>query len=127
MAHTRVQLTPKEGEALLWGLSIIRDVPERVPTEATDPLAVLFSLGWDRKDIMAAANDLYEFAYGDYIAEPLNDIDKDILLVCVENTSWLQPYVEHRPELLGVAKQALRGLAAKLEKFGIEVNHIPSN
>lgn len=122
----RVQLTGKEGEALLWGLSIIADVPHRVPTDPNDPLAVLFANRWSRDDIMACAKDLHEFAYGDYLAGPFNDLDKDILRVCVENTTWLQPYVEHRPELLGVAKQALRGLAEKLDQFGIEINHIPS-
>jgi hypothetical protein len=119
-------LTGKEGEALLWGLSLIVDVPDRVPTEENDPLAVLFTHGWSRDDIMAHANDLHHFAYSDYLSGPLSDLDCDILQVCVENTTWLQPYIDHRPELLGVAKKTLRDLAAKLDLFGIEISHIPS-
>lgn len=124
---TRTPLTGKEGEALLFGLAIVMDEPDRVPDRAGDPLTALFSDGFTRDQIMAAGPRLHEFAFDDFIEEPLSDVEKAILRVCVENTTWLQPYIDTRPELLGIAKKTLRDLAAKLEPFGIEISHIPND
>jgi hypothetical protein len=98
-----------------------------VPEQQNDPLAALLAEGFDRKEIMAAGPRLYEFCFGDFIAEPLSEVEKAILRVCVENTTWLQPYIDLKPEMVGIAKKTLRDLAAKLETFGIEVNHIPND
>jgi hypothetical protein len=81
---TRVPLADKEPEALLWGLSQLTDVPNREPRGPADPFSVL---------------------------EPLTDLEKAILRVCVENTTWLQPYIENRPEYVAIAKKTLRDLA----------------
>lgn len=123
---TKTPLTGKEGEALLWGLSIIMDRPDRASDETTDPLAVLLNEGFTRNQIMAAGPRLYEFAYGNCIIEPLSVIERAVLRVCVENTTWLEPYAIKQPGMLGLAKRTLRDLAAKLENIGIEVNHIPN-
>lgn len=122
-----VKLTPKEGEALMFPMAYIFDIPDRVPEEVDDPLAVLFAEGFSREEILACGPRIYQFAFDDYIEEPLSEVEKAILSVCVENTTWLQPYIDCQPELLGVAKKTLRDLAAKLETLGIEVNHIPND
>jgi hypothetical protein len=124
---TRVPLADKEPEALLWGLSQLTDVPNREPRGPADPFSVLFSEGFERKAIVTAATALHEFAYDGHIIEPLTDLDKAILRVCVENSTWLYPYGEFRPEYVPIAKKTLRDLAAKLEMFGIEVNHLPND
>jgi hypothetical protein len=124
---TRVPLAGKEPEALLWGLSQLTDQPHREPRGPDDPLAVLLSEGHERKDIVKAATALHEFSYDGHIVEPLTDLDKAILRVSVENSTWLYPYGEFRPEYMATAKKTLRDLAAKLEMFGIEVNHLPND
>lgn len=123
----RVPLTGKEGEALMFALTFVVDIPNRTPEEQNDPLAILFAEGFGRREIMACGPRLYDFCFGDYIEEPLSDVEKAILRVCVENTTWLQPYIDLKPEMVGVAKRTLRDLAAKLETLGIEVNHIPND
>lgn len=123
--NIKVPLHGKEGEALLWGLSIIGDLPERDIEGPQDPLGVLLREGYSRNALAERCQALTEFAYGDCIVGPLIDIDRSILRVCVENTTWLEPYRDYYPEMLGTAKATLRSFAAQLETLDIEVSHIP--
>lgn len=123
--NIKVPLRGKEGEALLWGLSIIGDLPERDIEGPRDPLGVLLREGFSRREIAQRCEALTEFAYGDCIVGPLMEIDRSILRVCIENTTWLEPYKEFYPEMLSTTKGTLRSFAAQLETLGIEVSHIP--
>lgn len=125
--HTRVPLTEKEGEAIMWGLGQIVNYPSRRPRSDTDPLSVLLNEGFRREAIMTTGNDLFQLAYGDCIQEPLSELERAILRVCVENTTWVEQYIEHRPQQAEEARATLRSLATKLETLGIEVNHIPND
>jgi hypothetical protein len=121
-----IPLNEKEGEALLWGLSIIGDLPERDIEGPQDPLGVLLNEGFSRHDLAERCKALENFAYGNCIVAPLAEIDRSILRACVENTTWLKAYAQYLPELLDVAKAALRTFARKLDQLGVEVNHIPN-
>lgn len=126
MTTTRVPLTLKDTEALMWALGEIMDRPERAPWRQGDPLEALLLAGWPRAAIMAQNEAMFAIAESDWLAEPLSPIQRDILRVCVKNSSWLALYIEHGPQDEVPANRAtLRGLAAKLETFGIEVRFIP--
>ena len=129
MAHvvTRVPLTEKEGEAIVWCLGQIANYPNREAQSETDPLFVLFSEGFERSEIMQTANAMFEIAYGDWLSDPLTPLQKAILRVCIENTTWVCEYHLTLPHLLPQALPTLRSLAVKLEAFGIEVNFIPAD
>ncbi|ARK07512.1 hypothetical protein LAV_00137 [Sphingobium phage Lacusarx] len=125
----QIPITQKMGEAIMWTLAEIGDRPDRIPTDPTDPLLILLSK-YDRSDIMATVEGMWEMAYGDWISEPLTDLQKDVLRVSVEQTSWITAYYEN--ELIAdkeayarEARSVLRDLASRLENLGIEVNHIP--
>jgi len=127
-----VPITPKMGEALLWTLAEIGDVPDRPPADKTDPLFVLLDEGYARADIMPAVLGMFQFAYDKEISEPLTDLQKAILRVCVENSSWITAYYENelvvdKVKYTNEARATLRELATRLEAFGIEVNFIPDD
>lgn len=128
---TEVAITEKMGEAIMWGLAQIGDQPRRAATDPTDPLFVLLQK-YDRSDIIFTVTEMWPIAYGDWIREPLTDLQKDILRVCIENTTWLQSYRDNPiipdPEpMIKESKAALRELATRLEAFGIEISHIPDD
>ena len=125
----QVPITVKMGEAIMWTLAEIGDRPDRVPTDPTDPLLILLSK-YDRSDIMKTVEGMWDMAYGDWISEPLTDVQKDVLRVSVENTSWITAYYENhlvtdKAAYTNEARTVLRELALRLEAFGIEVNFIP--
>lgn len=124
---TRVPLTPKEGEAIMWGLGQITNYPDRGVLSETDPLGILLSEGFSREAIMETGNALYEVAYGDWLTDAITPLEKAILRVCVENTTWLSAYEQDMPSRLPEAKAALRSLATKFEAIDIHVNHIPND
>lgn len=124
---TSTPLTRKEGEAIMWGLGQIVNYPTRKVLSETDPLGVLLKEGFSRSAIMRTGNDLFGIAHERALKEPLTELEKAILRVCVENSTWLEPYLENSPGLVEEAKATLRSLAAKLETVGIEVNHIPND
>jgi len=125
--RTKVPLTAKEGEAIMWCLGQIANYPDRPVLSETDPLGILLNEGFSRAGIMDTANGLFEVAYGDWLSDPLTPLQKSILRVCVENTTWVTSYVEGMPSLAGDARATLRSLAAKLEAFDIEVSYIPAD
>lgn len=123
----RVPLTEKEGEAIMWCLAQIADYPDREVLSKTDPLGVLLKEGFARDEIITTANAMFELAYGDWLSSPMTALQKTILRVSVENTTWIGEYLRSLPHLVGEAKGALRSLATKLEAFDINVNHIPAD
>lgn len=128
---TEIAITEKMGEAIMWGLAQIGDQPRRQTKEPSDPLFILLQK-YDRSDIIHTVTEFWNVAYGDVISEPLTDLQKDILRVCIENTTWLQSYRDNPiipdPEpMVREGKAALRELASRLEVFGIEVSHIPDD
>lgn len=130
MTNVQLKITPKELEALMWGCAQISDVPERVPNDPQDPLAVLLALGYARDDIMEGCTTLEERVFMCIIREPLEQIERDILRVIVESCSWVRAYIELGPAGgdENDARATLRGLAGKLEEtFGIECNFIANN
>jgi hypothetical protein len=128
--HARLRLQTKELEAMMWGLAQISDLPEREPEDPTDPLAILLKEGWNREAIMEASTGLCEMVYMLTLAEPLTNLEKAILRVCIENTSWVASYIQLGPAggNENDARKTLRELAKKFEEsFGIEVNIIANN
>jgi hypothetical protein len=123
----KVPLDGREGEAIMWALGQIVNEPEREAYGPTDPLRVLLDAGHKRSEIMKVGEALFQFAYDDWITGPLTDVQRDILRVCVENSTFLIAYRQNFPGLLQEAEKALRTLAVKLEAFGIEVSHIPDD
>jgi hypothetical protein len=119
-------LSRKEAEAIMWGLAQIGDYLDREPTDPADPLRRLLDLGYTRESIGETCEGLFAVAYGDWLASPLTSLEGDILRMCVESTSWVAAY-----SLEGIstteARTTLRSLAAKLDKLGIDINHIPNN
>lgn len=128
--NKKLPLTKKEGEAICWGLALIGDFIEREPTGPADPLAILLTLGYSRPVITRAIDGLWEVAYGDTLTDDLTDLERHILRLCVENTDWITIYrtcapTKSSPPHIDEALAALRSLATKFEKLGIEVNHLP--
>lgn len=124
---TRVPLTQKEGEAIMWCLGQIVNYPDRDLLSETDPLRVLIEEGFSREEIMKTGNEMFEIAYGDWLSDPMTPLQKSILRVCVENTTWIGEYLRILPHLVKEANAALLSLAHKLEAFDIHVNHIPTD
>ncbi len=124
---TRVPLTEKEGEAIMWCLGQIANYPDREVQSETDPLGVLLNEGFGRDEIMDTANAMFEIAYGDWLSDPMTALQRTILRVSVENTTWIGEYLRSLPHMVGEAKAALRSLATKLDAFNIHVNHIPAD
>lgn len=124
---TRVPLTAKEGEAIMWCLGQIVNYPDRPVLSVTDPLGILLNEGFAREEIMDTGNGMFEIAYGDWLSDPLTPLQKAILRVCVENTTWVTAYVTDMPSLAYEARATLRSLATKLEAFDVDVNFIPAD
>ena len=124
---TRVPLAQKEGEAIMWCLGQIANYPDREVYSETDPLGVLLNEGFARDEIINTANAMFDIAYGDWISDPMTALQKTILRVSVENTTWIGEYLITLPHMIGEAKAALRSLATKLDAFDIHVNHIPAD
>ena len=122
---TRVPLTQKEGEAIMWCLGQIVNYPDRELQSETDPLRVLIEEGFSREDIMETGNAMFEIACGDWLSDPMMPLQKSILRVCVENTTWIGEYLLVLPHMVKEANAALISLAHKFEAFDIHVNHIP--
>lgn len=128
----QVPISLKEAEALMWVAGQIGNWPERKPKDDRDPLAVLLAAGYNRSAIMEAVGAIEQIAYNKLISEPLTALERDMLRVCIENTSWIETYRTHEPTahvpaLIEEALAALRSLAKKLDRFGIEITHIPFN
>lgn len=129
---TRVLITDKESEALMWGLAQIGDHLDRRPTDPSDPLRIALDAGYSRKAIALTCAGLFAQVYTDWLTGPFGDLDKLLLRLCVENTTWVTTYrttepTRSSPPLISEAMEALRTLSKKLEAFDIEVNHIPAN
>lgn len=126
----RLTLTQKEAEAVLWGVAQIGDRPNRKTEGDSDPLYILLDSGYTRREIVQACKEIEVVCYRRFVDEPLDPIEQDILRLCVENTSWIDAYrrnepTRNSPAHIEEALATLRGLAAKLEDFDIEVSHIP--
>lgn len=128
--HKKLPLTKKEAEAICWGLARIGDFIDREPDGPTDPLAILLTLGYSRPIITKAIEGLWEVAYGDTLTDDLTELERHIFRLCVENTDWITVYrtaapTKDSPPHIDEALAALRSLAAKFDKLGIEVNYLP--
>lgn len=125
-------LSEKDREIIAWGLGQIVNYPDRADTGPGDPLYVLLAAGHPRDSIMTTAEAMFELAYGWTLTDALTALERDILRVCVENTSWVTAYVEceptaNDPRAIDESRGHLRSLAAKLDELGIEVNFMPNN
>lgn len=123
-------ISTKEAEAILWTLAIIGDSPDRVPEHPSDPLFGLLQRH-DRGAVITACKAMEKKLFPKKtLSAPKSPVKRDILRACVENSTWLIPYVEHDDSphshaLLVEARCALQTLAAKLEALDIAINHIP--
>jgi len=128
---TRVPITNKEAEALMWGFAQIGDHATREGvTDKSDPLFILLDLGYEPQAITDCCESMFEYAYANCLSDPFTPLEMLILRLSVENSSWVYHYQFHFPEeklMIKEARAALRTLAEKLELFGIEVNHIPED
>jgi hypothetical protein len=128
---TRIPLTDKEAEGLMWGFAQIGDHAERTGvTDPADPLFTLLKEGYQPAAITACCEGLFEHAYANCLTEPFTDLEKLILRLSVENSSWVWHYKEHFPDettMIRQARGALRTLAEKLELLGIDINILPAD
>jgi hypothetical protein len=125
-----IPLNDKEAEALMWGLAQVGDNIDRKVEEPTDPLFGLMAMGYTRPAIAEAVGGLWEVAYGHKLEGDWTELEEAILRACVEQTTWINVYRTHPPTKdspphINEALKALRTLAAKLDKLGIEINFIP--
>lgn len=123
-------LTQKEGEAILWMLVEISDEAESYPVcgEAT---ARLLADGYERVLISETCDAMQDMACGDVLPDDLTALEKAILHVSVEHSTWIKEYrtgeaTRRSPSLISEAIDALRSLGTKLGKLGVQVNHIPT-
>lgn len=129
---SQTPLSMKEAEALMWCLGQIVNWPYRKDDGPGDPLHTLLALGYTREAIMETGEEMFSIAYNKLLCEPLTALEKAILKVCVENTTWIGAYrtgkpTMHRPLMINEALQTLRLFAKKLEALGIEIVHIPND
>ncbi len=128
---TRVPINDKEAEGLMWGFAQIGDYADREGvTDPSDPLVPLLKAGYQPQAIHECCEALFEFAYMKCLTDPFTDLEKMILRLSVENSSWVYHYQLHFPEetvMIRQSREALRTLAVKLELFGIEVNYLPQD
>lgn len=129
--QTRVPINDKEAEGLMWGFAQIGDHAFRENvTDPSDPLCILLEAGYQPQAIHECCEAMFEFAYANCLTDPFTDLERMILRLSVENSSWVYHYQLHFPEqrvLIRQAREALRTLAEKLELFGIEVNYLPQD
>ena len=128
---TRIPITDKEAEGLMWGFAQIGDHADRkVVTDPADPLFILLQMGYTPKGIAECCEDMFEIAYANCLTDQLTKLEKIILRLCVENSSGVWHYKLHCPNdttSANQARSALRSLAEKLEMIGIEVNYLPQD
>lgn len=128
---TRVPIDDKEAEGLMWGFAQIGDHADRVGvTDPADPLFILLQAGYQPDAIKECCEGLFEFAYANCLSDPFTELERLILRLSVENSSWVYHYQLHFPEhttMIRDARAALRSLAQKLDLFGIEVNFLPQD
>ena len=129
--HERVPITDKEAEGLMWGFAQIGDHADRDPPfEPGDPLPILLAAGYTPEAIKESCEALFELAYDNCLISVLTDLERMILRLSVENSSWIWHYKEHHPAATGMireARAALRSLSAKLELVGIDINILPTD
>lgn len=129
--QTRVPINNKEAEGLMWGFAQIGDHAFREGvTDPSDPLFILLKAGYQPQAIHECCEAMFEYAYANCLTDPFTELERLILRLSVENSSWVYHYQLHFPEqrvLIREARQALRTLAQKLELFGIEVNYLPQD
>lgn len=129
--QTRVPLAGREAEGLMWGFAQIGDHAFRADvTDPSDPLYILLQEGYEPQEIQDCCEAMFEYAYADCLTDPFTELERTILRLSVENSSWVYHYQLHFPDQKGMireARAALRTLAAKLELFGIEVNFLPQD
>lgn len=130
--ETALPLSPKEGEAIMWGCAQIGDYIGQDVGDPTDPRFILLNAGWSREAIKTACEGLEEVACGTTLGPAYTPLEQAILRCCVENTSWIDAYrsnepTKNSPACINQALAALRSLAGKLETLGIDINHIPFN
>ncbi len=125
----RIELTSEETVCVFWGLHDAADRPDRLVRGPTDPLAILLAEGFTRAQIVEGAMGIEDGIEegARYITPPLSDVQKSILRLCCENTTWIEQY---RPAGLSeerrrAAHDTIRTLALKLNEIGIEVNFMP--
>lgn len=128
----RQPITIKEAEAIMWGLAEIGDRPRRMAGDSTDPLRHLLDAGYSRSLISSTCIEMEVMCYTKFLSPPFTDLEAMILRLCIENTSWINAYrvndpTKDSPAHIDEALATLRSLAAKLEAYGIEINHIPFN
>ena len=128
---TRVPITDKEAEALMWGFAQIGDHAFREDvTDPADPLFILLKAGYQPEAIHACCEGMFEYAYANCLTDPFTDLERLILRLAVENSSWVYHYQLHMPEerlMIKEARAALRTLAEKLEFFDIHINILPTD
>jgi hypothetical protein len=128
---TRVPITGKEAEALMWGFAQIGDYAFRGDvTDKADPLFILLDAGYQPQAIHECCEGMFDYAYTKCLADPFTTLESLILRLSVENSSWVHHYQIHSPtetEMIDQARTALRTLAEKLDLFGIEVNFLPQD
>lgn len=128
---TRVPITDKEAEALMWGFAQIGDHAFREDvTDPADPLFILLKEGYKPQVIQDCCEGLFPYAYVNCLSDPFTELEALILRLAVENSSWVYHYQYHFPEekrMITEARAALRTLAEKLDLFGIEINILPTD
>ena len=128
---TRVPITDKEAEGLMWGFAQIGDHAYRTDvTDPADPLYILLKEGYQPDAINACCEGMFEYAYANCLTDPFTDLERLILRLSVENSSWVYHYQLHMPDETGMIKEAraaLRSLAEKLEFFDIHINILPTD
>lgn len=128
---TRVPINDKEAEGLMWGFAQIGDHADREGvTDKSDPLFILLNAGYTPASIKDCCENMFELAYANCLTDPFTELERTILRLSVENSSWVYHYQLHFPEektMIREARSALRSLATKLELFGIEVNFLPQD
>lgn len=71
-----------------------------------------------------AVSKLRPFLEGRMLPEPLNIYEQQVIAAAIEDSDWPLAYRENLPEHVEAAHAALRTLARKVERLGIEVSRI---
>jgi hypothetical protein len=124
----KIALEDKEKEAIAWGLAQIGDYADRTPTEQDDPLWIIHSEGFkNAAGITDTCENLFAMVCTNELVGPFSPLERLILRLCIENTSWLNTYRLNGPTPLHgkYAAATLRELARKFEDIDIYVNILP--
>jgi hypothetical protein len=115
----------------MWGFAQIGDHAFREDvTDPSDPLFTLLQAGYHPTAINTCCEGMFEYAYANCLSDPFTDLERLILRLSVENSSWVYHYQLHMPQELVMIKEAraaLRSLAEKLEFFDIQINIMPAD